>query len=162
MTFSMDNRLQTILFRAGWTAICLLAFLGVQAQTTPQFYNSSSGTSYNSFPLNSATNQVQWIYGPGEFNSTGPTGTPAYYGLITKVYFRLGTTAGATTYTNFSISLGQNVGTQSTWGTSSGSGYAFTTGLTPVFTQASYTMSGACRKYGNFRDKGALTVRIGQ
>lgn len=107
---------------------------------TPGFYNNNGGTSYNGFPLNSTTsNKVQWIYGPNLFNSAGSTGTPAKAGLITKIYFRLGTTVSTTaTYTNYTVSFGQNVGTITNW--SSGT---FITGLTQCFYQPSYVMTGA-------------------
>lgn len=122
--------------------LSVLACLGLfsQAQTVPPYYNSSSGTSNNAFPLNTTTsNKVQWIYSPGMFNSNGPTGTPAFAGLITKVYWRVGTTANATsTYSNFTIKLGQTVGTQTAW-----TNTTYATGMTTVFSQASFQLAGA-------------------
>ena len=84
---------------------------------TPAFYNSSAGTTYNAFPINSTTsNKVQWLYGPSLFNSAGSSGTPATSGVISKVYFRLGTTVSSTSsYSDYTISLGQNVGTTTAW-----------------------------------------------
>jgi hypothetical protein len=107
---------------------------------TPAFYNSSAGTTYNAFPINSTTsNKVQWIYGPSLFNSAGSSGTPATSGVISKVYFRLGTTVSSTSsYSDYTISLGQNVGTTTAW--SSGT---FTTGLTQCFYQSTFSMTGA-------------------
>lgn len=111
-----------------------------QAQTVPPYYNSNTGTSNNAFPLNStASNKVQWIYSPGMFNSNGATGTPAFAGLITKVYWRVGSTASATsTYTNFTIKLGQTVGTQTAW-----TNTTYATGMTTVFNQSSFQLAGA-------------------
>lgn len=112
----------------------------VKAQTVPPFYNSNTGASNNAFPLNSTTsNKVQWLYSPGMFNSNGATGTPAFAGLITKVYWRLGTTASSTsTYTNFTIKLGQTVGTQTAWTSTT-----YATGMTTVFSQSSFQLAGA-------------------
>lgn len=119
-------------------ALVLLCFSGlVKAQS---YYNINSGTSYNSFPLNDATsNKVQWIYGPSLFKTAGTTGTASPKGTITKIYFRLGTTVNSSaTYTNFTISLGQNAGTSTTL-----SSTTFLTGLTTVYSKASFTMTGA-------------------
>ncbi|HNB82074.1 MAG TPA: hypothetical protein PLP14_08265, partial [Chitinophagaceae bacterium] len=110
-----------------------------QAQT-PMFFNGNTGASSNAFPLNSGTsNKVQWIYAPGTFNSNGSTGTPAFAGNITKVWFRLSATTA--TYANFTISLGQNVGAIANYGTTTASGVAFNTGLTTCFYQASYPLT---------------------
>lgn len=118
-------------------AIILLTFTClVKAQA---FYNGSSGTSYNSVPLSSTSNKAQWIYGPSLFKSSGTTGTAAPKGTITKIYFRLGNTVSSSaTYSNFTISLGQNQGTSTTW-----SSTTFATGLTTVYSKSSFTMSGA-------------------
>lgn len=117
---------------------CLSLFS--QAQTVPPFYNSNTGASNNAFPLNStASNKVQWIYSPAMFNSNGATGTPAFAGLITKVYWRVGSTANATsTYTNFTIKLGQTVGTQTAW-----TNTTYATGMTTVFSQSNFQLAGA-------------------
>ncbi|MDX5321958.1 MAG: hypothetical protein LPK48_12980, partial [Bacteroidota bacterium] len=106
----------------------------------PAYYNGSSGGSSNSFPLNTTTsNKVQWIYNPGMFNSNGTTGTPAFAGLITDVYIRLGNSANANTnYSNFTIKMAQNVGTQTTW-----SGTTWNTGMTTVFSASSHQLTGA-------------------
>jgi trimeric autotransporter adhesin len=119
----------------------LLLFVVVtRGQVTPQYYNNAGGTAYNNFPLNSTTsNKVQWIYGPNVFSTSGSAGTPAPVGQITKLWFRLGNTVSATaTYTDFTLSLGQSSGTNNTF--LSGS---FLTGLTQVFYQPSFTMTGA-------------------
>ena len=124
-------------FRYSLFAILLLNF-SYLAKAQPAFYNGSSGTSYNAFPLNSGTNKVQWIYGPSLFNSAGATGTPASSGLISKIYFRLGSTVSSSTYTDFTILLGQNQGTTNSW-----SSTTFVTGLTTAFYASSFTMTGA-------------------
>ncbi len=114
------------------------AIASAQAQV-PQFYNFNAGTSTNSFPLNTTTsNKVQWIYGPAVFNSMGTIGgTPAYAGNITTVYFRVGSN-NVPNFTDFTISLGQTVGTQVNWlnGT-------YQTGLQQVFYQGNFNMAGA-------------------
>jgi hypothetical protein len=112
----------------------------IQAQN-PQFHNGTSGTSSNSFPLNTTTsNHVQWIYGPNFFGSGGTgVGTPAYNGNIVKVYFRIGGSSNpSATYTDFTISLAQNVGTLSSW-----TNGTYNTSLTQVFYQSSFTSTGA-------------------
>ncbi|TNE82186.1 MAG: PKD domain-containing protein [Bacteroidetes bacterium] len=120
-------------------AFTMVMLMGLTAWAQPDYYSYNTGTSYNAFPLNSTTNKVQWIYDAGQFHSNGPTGNPAFSGLITHVYFRLGTTTnGSSVYSNFTIKLGQNVGTQSTWTSTT-----WATGLTTVFSQASYSMTGA-------------------
>jgi PKD repeat protein len=106
---------------------------------TPKFYNSTAGNSSNTFPLANSTNRVQWIYDAGIFRTGGTSGTAAGSGNITKVYFRLGSSASSSTsYSNYTISLGQVVGTTSTW-----SSTTWATGLTQCFYQSTFSMSGA-------------------
>jgi len=130
------NQLRTLAFVITFLLPSLLHQAFAQ---TPAFYNTASSSGSNAFPLSSATvNKVQWIYGPSLFNSGGSSGTAATGGAITKVYFRLGTSVSATaSYSDYTISLGQNVGTTTTW--SSGT---FTTGLTQCFYQATFSMTG--------------------
>jgi hypothetical protein len=103
----------------------LLFLMGVQvslqAQTTPQYYNSAAGTGGNAIPLGGngyATNKAHFIYGPAVFNSNGTTGSPAYQGNITTVYFRITSGTNTVTYSDFTISLGQNEGTSTTFANS--------------------------------------------
>ncbi|MBS1776956.1 MAG: immunoglobulin domain-containing protein, partial [Bacteroidetes bacterium] len=124
------------LIRSLFPLLCFLYSTIVFAQ--PQYFNSNVGNTSNVFPLGSTTNKVQWIYGPGLFNSNGPTGTPAPAGFITTVYFRLGSLATASTYSDYTISLGQNVGT-----TTSFPSNTYITGLTQCLYSASFTMTGA-------------------
>ena len=125
--------------RALFACVFFLATGYLWAQTPP-YYNSNTGGSSNSFPLNSTTNKVQWIYDPGMFNSNGTSGgTPAFAGLITKVYWRIGTIVNPnSTYTNFTIKLAQNVGTQTSW-----SSNVWNTGMTTVFNASSYQITGS-------------------
>lgn len=117
--------------------ICALLSIGANiVQAQPQFYNNNTGTSSNSFPLNSATsNRVQWIYGPGTLNSAGSSGTPSYYGYITTIYFRT-STSSTITYSNFTISLGQSMGTATTFPST-----AFVSGLTQSFYLSSHQIA---------------------
>ena len=87
------------------TRLSLVVFLlaagifSAQAQVPQHF--STGGTSNNSFPFNStSSNKVQWIYIPSEFNAPS--------GLITKVYFKAGTTSAGNnkTFTNLTIKMG--------------------------------------------------------
>ncbi len=96
--------------------VFLLSLATFSFGQTPDFYNFNAGSAATPFPLNSTSNnKVQWIYPPGIFNSMGTLGgTPAFLGLVSKVYFR----ASASTignFTDFSISLAQNRGTQTSW-----------------------------------------------
>ena len=117
-------------------AIMLLISGLMSAQITPEYYNNTGGPSSNAFPLNSSTNKVQWIYGPGVFNTAGLTGTPAPAGLISKVYFTIGTTtSGTAVYSNFTIKLSQNVGTITAW-----TDPLFVTGMTTVFAAATHSL----------------------
>lgn len=123
-----------------WALFAILLSYGLAAYAQPDYHNGTSGTSNNSFPLNSTTNKVQWIYDPGMFTSTGTgAGQPAFAGLITHVYFRIGSTLNTnSTYSNFTIKLGQNVGTQTTWSSST-----WNTGLTTCFQATSHQLTGA-------------------
>ena len=115
----------------------LLAITGFSQ--TPAYYNSSAGNSSNTFPLANSTNRVQWIYDPNIFKTGGTSGTAASSGTITKVYFRLGSSANSSTsYSNYTISLGQVTGTTSTW-----SSTTWATGLTQCFSQSTFSMTGA-------------------
>ncbi len=123
--------------------LCVLGLFALcfhnPAQAQPKYYNSNSSTSYNSIPLGSSTNKVQWIYNPNIFKTAGGSGTASPTGSITKIYFRLGSTVNtSTSYANFTVSLGQGAGTTTAW-----SSTTFTTTLTPVFTASTFTLSGA-------------------
>jgi len=126
---------------------CILASVNLFAQvvSAPPYFNAT-GTTANAFPLNSATsNKINWIYGPGAFTSLGAgSGTPLPAGqLITKIFIKFSATVNATTaYPNFTISMGQNVGTASNFGTVSNTSYAFNTGLTTVFNQSGFQFTG--------------------
>lgn len=126
------------LFKFGLFALILFNFCDL-AKAQPVFFNGASGTTSNTIPLSSTSNKVQWIYGPTLFNTAGATGTPSPSGLITKIYFRLGTTVNSSAnYTDFTISLGQNQGKNTTW-----SSTTYASGLTQVFYASSFTMTGA-------------------
>jgi hypothetical protein len=116
----------------------LLLCLSAQAQTPMYYNNNNAPVGANAFPLSSITsNRVQWLYGPNLFNSLGQTGTPATAGFITHIYFRCPTINAAAQYTNFTISLAQNMGT-----TNSFPNGTYLTGLTQVFFQATHTLTG--------------------
>ncbi|MBA3899042.1 MAG: right-handed parallel beta-helix repeat-containing protein, partial [Bacteroidetes bacterium] len=118
----------------------LLLFLPLfaNAQLGPQFYNLNNSGGANIFPLGGSTNKVQWVYGPTIFNDAGPTGTPAYQGLITKVYWRLSAAPSAFVYNDFTIALAQNIGTLNSWASGT-----YNTPMTQCFYQATYNLSGA-------------------
>ncbi|HRO43559.1 MAG TPA: hypothetical protein PL009_12050 [Flavipsychrobacter sp.] len=115
----------------------LFLFSGVANAQGPQFFNNSTSTGANAIPLGGggyATNKCQFLYGPNSLNSSGSTGTPAYNGLITTVYFRVGTYTSAVVYSDFTVSLVQNVGTATTFPSTT-----FGT-LSPAFYQATYSL----------------------
>ncbi|MCX6163422.1 MAG: T9SS type A sorting domain-containing protein [Ignavibacteriae bacterium] len=90
---------------------CVFA-LNLQAQT-PQYYNSNTGTSSNSFPFNMAAGKaINSIILAGEFGT--PTPLPAGQ-KITTVYFRTNT-AGTRTYTDLRILMAQGTITTLTSG----------------------------------------------
>ncbi len=115
----------------------LLAVNCVPAQNIPQYYNTSAGTNNNSYPLNSlVNNKVQWLYNPNAFKTGGVTGTPAPAGMISSVYFRLGsTTSPVAVYDDFTIKLSQNVGTINQW-----TNPVFVTGMDTGFYATSYSL----------------------
>ncbi len=112
----MKNKFLPAIKKTILSAVFLLGISLVSYGQVPQFYNFNAGNSSNSFPLNTlSSNKVQWIYSPAVFNSQGTLGgTPAYLGLITDVFFRAGS-SNTSSFTDFSISLAQNVGTQTQW-----------------------------------------------
>lgn len=117
--------------------VLLLLGFGSMYGQSPQYYNLNNSTGSNAIPLGGggyATNKCQFLYGPGLFNSSGTTGTPAYNGMITTVYFRVNNYSSAVTYSDFTISLVQNVGTSTTFPSTT-----FGT-LTPAFYQSSYSL----------------------
>ena len=121
-------------------AICALSIIvttTAYAQTTPQYYNNNASTSSNAIPLGGggyATNKCQFLYGANSLNSSGTTGSPAYNGLITTVYFRVNNYNSAVVYTDFTVSLMQNVGTATTFPST-------TFGTTsPSFYQSTYSL----------------------
>jgi PKD repeat protein len=120
----------------------LISAQAVLAQTsaTPPFYNNNGTGSDNTFPLSSTTtNKVQWVYGPNVFKTAGTTGTLVKKGKITKVYFMIGATASASAvYTDFTLKLGQTIGTQTTWTNAN-----FQTNLTTVYYKQTFTITGA-------------------
>ncbi len=120
--------------------IALISISTVLFSQAPQFYNDATAPgSANSFPLNSTTNKLQWIYGPNLFNAGGTgVGAAAYSGNITKVYFMIASTASVTTYSDFTIKLAQNVGTTNAWTSTT-----YNTGMTTCFYQASFTTTGS-------------------
>ncbi len=79
----------------------------------PQYYNTNTGTSSNSFPFNVATGKaVNSLFLAGEFLQPSPL-PPGQQ--ITKVYFRT-STAATKTYTNLHILMAQDVITTLTSG----------------------------------------------
>ncbi|MEZ5046400.1 MAG: hypothetical protein R2831_05360 [Chitinophagaceae bacterium] len=128
-------------------SVMLCISLVTHAQVgTPSYFNTTATGSGNAFPLNSTTsNKVQWIYPPNAFSTLGDgNGVIVSSGNnITKIWIKLSTTTSPTaSYSDLTLSLGQNVGTLASYPTS-GAGYAYYTGLTQCFYQASgFTMPG--------------------
>jgi len=114
--------------------LLLIAGLNSSLTAQPQYYNSISLGSGNSFPFNVATGKdVQLIFLPGEFSQPSPA--PA--GNIVSISFIVNSTIGPATYTTFTIQMGQSTSTFF-------NGTSFYTGsLTSVYNHASVTLSGA-------------------
>ena len=94
--------------------ILILIFAVSLTAQTPQYYNSNTGTSSNSFPFaTSGGKAVNSLILAGEFSQ--PTPLPPGQ-QITKVYFRMAT-AGSRVFTNLHILMVQDVITALTTGT---------------------------------------------
>jgi hypothetical protein len=119
-------------------AVLVLSGLVSVAQL-PEYYNTTATTLINNFPLSSASNnKAQWIFPPNAFNAGGTgVGAPAFNGNISKLFLKLGNSVGVNNYTNFTISMAQNVGTSTSFGTTPAAAFGFITGMTQVFYQAS-------------------------
>lgn len=109
------NRIYSIVL-----AVWLLFPIVARAQT-PQYSFTSTTSTNNSFPFNtSSSNKVQWLFKPTDFSGSPPSG------VISKIYFKSGTNATNTTYTNLMIQIGNtalNAFSSGPW----------QTGLTTVF-----------------------------
>jgi hypothetical protein len=91
----------------------LLVFSVSAFAQTPQYYNFSGGTGYNTIPFTTATGRgINNLYLAGEFIQ--PTPIPPGK-RITAIYFNTAT-AGTRTYTNFQILLKQDTTTTLTAG----------------------------------------------
>lgn len=104
---------------------------------SPQIIFKNGGTTSYSLPFGSnASQKFQCFYPALSF--------PAAQGSITRLYFRSSAAiTGSVTYTNFIIKLGQTTSTNYP-----GAGNAdFFTGLTTVYSAASYTLVGATTDY---------------
>ncbi len=120
---------------ASWLAgvralfVATAIMMGLVSFGQPNMYKTVVGTSSTANLLNTNSRKSQQLYLPGDL-------TGAANGNISKVYFRW---AANTTgnYTNFSIKLGQ---TTATAFSPNGSNYDFFTGLTTVFSAATYTI----------------------
>ena len=110
--------------------------LSINAAPTPPYFSGNTSIQANIVPLNPGSTanfqKSQDLYGPGEF-----TGAPA--GTIETLWIRVASTSalGGGPYSDFQVSMGQNVGTDNTVTST------FNTGLVPVFSAASYTTSAA-------------------
>ncbi len=130
----------SICFRSAFTFLVLFLVLTtvIMAQLPP-YYNFNTTVGSNSFPFNTsvaAGKNVQWLVGPGEFNQP----TPAPSGNITSIWFRT-STAGAGTYTNLTIKMGQTAITTMPTG-------AYYTGtMTTVYFRASVTLTATANTF---------------
>lgn len=120
------------------TLFALLVLSSFTAMAQPEYYNETSGTNSNVYPLSSASNRkAQWIIGPNKLRTSGTTGTVPPAGNISKIFLRMGNAVNAASqYNGFTISLSQNVGTDTTFGSVPESAYNFVTGMTQCFYQA--------------------------
>ncbi|RPI13583.1 MAG: T9SS C-terminal target domain-containing protein [Ignavibacteriae bacterium] len=133
---TMEKTYRISIKNAAAVLILLLAFSASIFSQTPQYYNYATGGNANSYPLNiPGGKMVQWLVGPGEFNTPGP----AITGNITKLYLRIATgyPLGPFTYTTFNIIFSQTSITSFT----SGSFYSGT--FDTVYKRANVTLQGA-------------------
>lgn len=88
----------------------------IQAFAQPSYYNTSTAGGGQAFPMNSGTNRVQWIYGPDAFRDSGSTGALCPGGDIDTIYLKTtAVIASPASYTDFTVQLSQNVGTDTAW-----------------------------------------------
>ena len=108
---------------------------------TPQFYNYSSGSGSNSWPLNAVNGKdVQLLYLAGDFSLP----SPATAGNIISFSAYISSTFGPTTFTTLTIKMGQaSIITLPTGGFYTGT-------LTTVYTRASVTLSGTASTWLTF------------
>ncbi len=115
--------------------LLFLAGLTNNVLAQPQYYNSATVGSSNSFPFNQvAGKQVQLLYLPGEFSQ--PTPAPAGTN-ITSISLLCSAALGPYTYTDFVVKLGQSTIT------AFAAGDFYTGTLTTVFSRTSVVLSGA-------------------
>jgi hypothetical protein len=114
-----------------------MLFLGTYVSNAqpPQFaYTGPGATASNAIPLGTGTSwdeyRSQWIYLPGDL------GTGMYPGLITKIYFRIGsaTTTASHVFNNFEVNMGQSSVTNLNT--------SYQTGLTNVYPAGTFTVTG--------------------
>ncbi len=119
-------------------SILVLSSFLMKAQV-PEYYNTSVSSVINNYPLSSNSfNKAQWIFPAGEFNAGGTgIGAAPYVGNISKIFLRMGNSVSFNPYSNFTISLTQNLSGMTSFGTTAPIAYSFVTGLTPCFYQAS-------------------------
>ena len=110
-------------------ALVLSAF-AVEAQVgTPQYTNGYSGTATNVFPFRTtSSNRTQWCYAAGEFSG-------AYPGFISAIYVQTMAT-GSSTYTNFTVKLGEMPASFTTFP----NGTYLTSNMTTHLSSSSYSM----------------------
>ena len=97
-------------------AAAIVVISAIQAFAQPPYYNTSTTGGGQAFPLNSGTNRVQWIYGPNAFRDSGSTGVFCPSGEIDTIYLKtMAVLSSPSTYTDFTIRMAQNMGTDTSW-----------------------------------------------
>lgn len=130
----LSKSLKPMSARIFLVAVASLFFQWKAHGQSPAYFNTTVSGTYNSIPLNHASNRVQWIYGPHVFNSNGTSGSPAIKGRIDTLYFRLGVVyLQYPVFSNLTIKLAQNVDTANSWNST-----AWHTGMTTVFYARDY------------------------
>lgn len=114
----------------------------------PQFYASNQIGGSTSVPLNHGYSKSQWIYGPNNFHKGGiSSNDQASYGKVSHLYFKLGDLVDTlNAYTDFTIKMGQLIGTDTTW-----SGTTYDSSLQTVFYQSTYSIKASKRTWISFK-----------
>lgn len=113
----------------------------------PQYFTSDKVGGSSVYPLNHSFTQVQWIYGPHYFTSTGNnSGTSAPYSKLSTIYFKTGDTADSLdSYTDFTIKLGQKRNIDTLW-----TNNAFDTSLQTIYHQSVKKIKAKSRTWISF------------
>ncbi|MCO4820259.1 MAG: T9SS type A sorting domain-containing protein [Bacteroidetes bacterium] len=143
----MNPRLRFLLARFVYIIVFILVNC-TSGVAQPQYFASfSANGNITNYPLNSYVNKTQWVYPPYHFLLDGDsTKSAAPYGKINRLYIKLGGVVDTNNiYSEFTIKLGQHVGTDSSWAT-----YNWDTTLQEVFYKSEFVITGSIYSWVSF------------